>query len=208
MIGNLRLIPGRAPVYIIAAMSICGALFFSYGSDSAVRFVMQDQWSIPYLVLSPFIHAGAAHALLNILGLHYIGGEMLLPILGARRFVALFALSALAGGVINNLLGSAPAVGISATVLAMLSCSLYRFGNIPMKLLLIHDMLRLNPFPLWKVAAFVVILDIAGILFGWGFFAHWAHLAGFATGAAFGYLIFRPPPSIFRKLRAPKRTLH
>lgn len=198
----VRLIPGYAPIYAIAAASIAGTLFFAFAPSPVLAALFANSWSPLYLIAAPFIHAGVGHVLLNILGLHFIGGQMLLPQLGQRRFVVLFGLAALAGGVVNNLLGAAPAVGISATVLAMLSCSLYRWGRTPMKLLLIHDLLRLRPFPLWKVAAFVVALDVAGIIFGWRLFAHWAHLAGFATGGIFGWAVF------IRRRQKTQRTLH
>ena len=76
----------------------------------------------------------------------------------------------------------------------MLSCALYPYGRAPMKFLFIHDVLRLPPFPLYGVAAFIVMLDIAGVLLGWGYFAHWAHLGGFAAGGVVGWLIFRRRP--------------
>lgn len=102
----------------------------------------------------------------------------------------MFALGAIAGHLANNIFGGAPAIGISAAVLAMLGCALHPFGRLPVKLLLIHDILRLPPFRLSSVAGFIVALDVAGILFGWGFFAHWAHLAGFASGWLYGRFRF------------------
>ena len=193
MINIPRFIPGYWPVYSIAAASVCGALFLSFSPLAAARLLFGELWSPQYLLLSPFLHSGPAHLLLNVLGLHYIGGQMLLPLLGARRFLIVFALCALAGGIINNLLGESPAVGISGAVLGMLACSLHRFAHAPMRLLLLHDLFRLRPFPLWKAAAFVVFLDVAGIVFGWRLFAHWAHLAGFVAGGAAGFFLFRPP---------------
>lgn len=147
-----------------------------------------------HFTAAPFIHAGLPHFLLNVMGLHFIGGQMVLPLVGARRFTALFALAAACGIAANNIFGGGvPAVGISAAVLGMLSCSLYRFGRAPVKLLLINDLLRMRPFPLWKAAAFMAALDVAGIIFGWTLFAHWAHLAGFAAGGVWGWFAFRRP---------------
>ena len=178
-------------VYIIIAASVLGTLLFL--SAAARNFILAEQYTSQYLLVSPFMHAGFTHLFLNIMGLHYIGGRMLLPFIGNRRFCWLFALSAFGATMINNLFAAAPAVGISAAVLGMLSCALYPLGRMPVKLLLIHDLFRLRPFALWKVAAFAVLLDVCGIIFGWGFFAHWAHLAGFAIGGIFGYVIFRLP---------------
>ena len=200
---NARLIPGYAPVYAIAALSFCGAFALSF--PAASDFIFAGLWTPQYILLSPFVHSGAAHFLLNILGLHYIGGQMLLPFLGARRFLLLFAVSALAGTVANNLLSGGAAAGISAAVLGMLACSLHRFARTPMRLLLVHDLLRLPPFPLWTFAAFVVFLDIAGLIFGWRFFAHWAHLAGFAAGGVCGFFWLSPRG---RRRTVVRRTLH
>ena len=88
-----------------------------------------------------------------------------------------------------------PRIGISAAVLGMLSCALYPYGRAPMKFLFIHDVLRLPPFPLYGVAAFIVMLDIAGVLLGWGYFAHWAHLGGFAAGGVGRLAYFSPSPA-------------
>ena len=188
--GRRWLIPGYWPIYLIIALSAVGTIFF-INRDINLVMLLSRPWSLSYILLSPFLHAGLGHFILNAFALHFIGGQLLLPILGARLFLVLFAVAAVSGTVANNILGDAPAIGISAAILGMLSCALYPFGRVPMKLLFIHDILRLRPFPLWGVAAFVVMLDLAGIIFGWQSFAHWAHLAGFATGGIFGWFIFR-----------------
>lgn len=209
MFRTPQFVPGYWPVYVIAAASVCGALLLSFAPLSGLRFVFAGLWTPQYILLSPFIHDGAAHLLLNIFGLHFIGGQMLLPFLGARRFLFLFAAAALAGTIGNNIFGEGPAVGISAAVLGMLSCALHRFARTPMRLLLIHDLLRLRPFPLWTVAAFVVFLDVAGIVLGWRIFAHWAHLSGFAAGGIAGYFLFNTPPPFFRRRRrSAEWTVH
>ena len=186
--GEVRLtnhfIPHYWPIYAIGGMSIVFTLF---ARQLAPFIFTENMWSPAYLLGSPFIHAGVPHLLFNVLALHYIGGMLLLPLLGAKRFLGLFFLAAVLAGAMNNILSDAYAVGISAGVLSMLSCSLHRYAHTPMKLLLIHDLFKLRPFPMWKLAAFVVGLDIAGIVFDWGFFAHWAHLTGFIIGGIFGW---------------------
>ena len=198
---GVRLIRGYWPVYSLAALSLLGAAAMAFLPRRLLLAIFDEQWSVAYLLVSPFLHDGLLHAVLNIFMLHFIGGQLMLPLLGARRFLLLFAAAALAGGVINNLFSPVPAIGISAAVLAMLSCAVYPYGRLPMKLLLIHDMLRLRPFPLWTVVAFVVCLDIMGIIFGWRVFAHWAHLAGVATGAVGGWIFFG-------RRRIRRRVLH
>lgn len=197
-------IPGYRAVYLISAASIAGTLIFAAENEWLYRLLF-DRWTLQYLLLSPFMHAGLMHMILNIMGLHFIGGQMLLRLIGEKWFLLLFAASALAGTLLNNFLSDAPAIGISAAVLGMLSCALYPYGRAPMKFLFIHDVLRLPPFPLYGVAAFIVMLDIAGVLLGWGFFAHWAHLGGFAAGGIVGWFIFRRRP---RRRRRVAVTLH
>lgn len=180
-----------APIYVPTVIALILTLSFSFGERSFVVWVLGDRWSVQYFLLAPFMHSGAAHFLLNVVALHYIGGMMLLPILGKRRFVGVFILGLLAGNLLNNLMTDSPAIGLSAAVMGVLSCALYPFGRAPMKFVVLHDVLRLPPFPLYGVAVFVVMLDVCAIIFDRHFFAHWAHLGGFAAGLVFGYVVFR-----------------
>ena len=191
-------IPNHWPIYAIGGASVAFTLF---SRELAPFIFTENMWSPVYLLGSPFIHAGAGHLLFNVLALHYIGGMLLLPLLGTRRFLALFFLAAIVAGAANNIISGIPAAGISAAVLAMFSCALYRYAYTPMKLLFIHDLFRLRPFAMWKLGAFIVGLDVAGIVFGWGFFAHWAHLTGFAVGGVFGWFALA-------RRRLPGRRLH
>ena len=191
-------IPNHWPIYAIGGASVAFTLF---SRELAPFIFTENMWSPVYLLGSPFIHAGAGHLLFNVLALHYIGGMLLLPLLGTRRFLALFFLAAIVAGAANNIISGAYAAGISAAVLAMFSCALYRYAYTPMKLLFIHDLFRLRPFAMWKLGAFIVGLDVAGIVFGWGFFAHWAHLTGFAVGGVFGWFALT-------RRRLPGRRLH
>ena len=56
---NARLIPGYAPVYAIAALSFCGAFALSF--PAASDFIFAGLWTPQYILLSPFVHSGAAH---------------------------------------------------------------------------------------------------------------------------------------------------
>lgn len=192
MLRRLNLDPRLLPVYALIAASGAGLILYESGEADAI--LGSSRWSPLYLLIAPFMHAGLAHFILNAMALYIIGGQMMLPVLRTRRFLLVFAAGALGGEVANNLLTQSPAVGISAAVLALLSCALFPFGRAPMKFLLLHDLLRLPPFPLWSMAALIVALDIAGLIFEWSFFAHWGHLAGFASGAVAGFFIFRRRP--------------
>lgn len=186
--------PDYAPVYVPALLSLAGTLFYLYGARDALLEILSQRWSVHYLLATPFIHAGWGHFLLNMMVLHYIGGTMLLPLVGKYRFVILLASGAIAGNVVNNLFAPVPAIGLSSALTALLGCAIYPYGKAPMKLLLIHDILRLPPFPFRYIVAFVALVDVCGIVFGWGFFAHWAHLGGLASGLIAGYVRFRRAP--------------
>lgn len=178
-------------MYVPALLSLAGAIFYLHGDRLLLLAILGDRWSLHYWLAAPFIHISLLHCLLNIMVLHYIGGNMLLPLLGKRHFIALFALCIVAGTLANNLFAASPAIGISSGLTGLLGCALYPYGRAGMKLLLIHDILRLPPFQFRHIVAFLVALDIIGILLGWNFFAHWAHLGGFAAGVLIGYLRFR-----------------
>ena len=193
--------PAKRPIHILIALCASGWLFVEIAPAAALR-ILSARWSPEYWLLSPFFHGALWHFLLNAMALNFLGTPML-SILGPRRFLALFVVSAAAANLANNLFAAAPAVGVSGAVLGILACMTYPFGRAPMKFLLIHDLLRLPPFPLWKIAAGLVALDVAGILLQWGVFAHWGHLGGFLAGLALGRVFFRRPPDIpmFRRGR-------
>ena len=184
--------PKETSFYLAAILSALGTLVYLSSDARLLHWIIADRWTIRYFLIAPFIHAGLAHFLLNIMALHFLGRLILLPTIGAKHFTLLLILAATNGLLLNNLFSESPAIGISAAVMGVLACSLPRYGNLPMKLLFIHDLLRLPPFRLRNIAIFVVLLDIAGIVFGWHFFAHWGHLGGFVTGLAYGYALYRP----------------
>lgn len=183
--------PDYAPIYVPALLSLAGTLFYLQADRLQLIALLSDRWSLHYLLAAPFVHSGLAHLVLNTAALHYIGGNMLLPLVGRRLLVALLVAGIFAGNLLNNLLSPAPAIGISSGLMAIIACALYPYGRMPMKLLFIHDFLRLPPFQYRYIVAFIFAMDILGIVLGWHFFAHWAHLGGFASGLAIGYLRFR-----------------
>ena len=198
--------PGYQPVYLIAAASVIGTLFFSTVQSQWLPELLSGRWTLQYFLLTPFMHGGFAHLLFNLMALHFIGGMMLLPAVGWRNFLLVFVIAIMVGNLANNFFAANPAIGISGGIMGMLSCVLYPLGRVPMKFLFIHDILRLPPFPLYGVAIFVVMLDIAGLLFSWQHFAHWGHLGGFAAGAVVGWFIFCYPRR--RQKRQPRMTIH
>ena len=186
--------PAKRVIYVFVALSGAGWVFVEVAPEVA-RNILAERWTPEYWVLAPFFHGALWHFLLNAMALNFLG-EPMLRALGERRFVTLFAVGILAGNLANNLFAESPAVGISAGVLGILAAMTYPFGRAPMKFLVLHDLLRLPPFQLWKIAAGLVGLDVAGIVFQWGVFAHWGHLGGFLAGLVAGWVFFRRPPDV------------
>lgn len=151
----------------------------------------QSRWSLPYLVLAPFVHGNFLHLALNLMAFYYIGCGMLRPLIGNKLLILLFLVSIAMGHLLNNLMSDSYAIGISGGVMGILVASLYQYSKAPMKIALLHDIFRWRPFPLRNIVIFIVGLDICGIIFGWYFFAHWAHLGGFFGGLIMGYIIFK-----------------
>ena len=184
----------RRPLFLVAALSGAGWVLCQVAPEARDG-ILASRWSPEYWLLAPLLHDHLWHFLMNALALFFLG-EPLARLLSARRFLALVAAGATAANLANNIFADSPAIGISGAVLAVLACLTYPHGRAPVKFVGIHDLLRLPPFPLWKIAAGLLLLDIAGAAFNWGFFAHWGHMGGFAAGMGMGWLFFRRPPDI------------
>ena len=177
------------PLWAIGAASFVGALTHSFGDRETLFWILGDRASLRYFLFAPFLHGGLLHFLLNFFALRFLG-EALIRVVGNARFLALFVAGAVAANLANNGFGDAPAVGISGAIFAILGVSIYPFGQTPVKLLVISDILRLPPFRLQTLALVLAAIDIAGVIFDWGFFAHWGHLGGLAAGLFIGSFWF------------------
>ena len=177
------------PLWAIGAASFVGALTHSFGDRETLFWILGDRASLRYFLFAPFLHGGLLHFLLNFFALRFLG-EALIRVVGNARFLALFVAGAVAANLANNGFGDAPAIGISGAIFAILGVSIYPFGQTPVKLLVISDILRLPPFRLQTLALVLAAIDVAGVIFDWGFFAHWGHLGGLAAGLFIGSFWF------------------
>jgi len=143
-----------------------------------------------------FLHVqdNLLHILCNVLGLYFLG-RPLLPLLGPRRFVGLFAAAAVFGGAAwaaANWHGGGVLLGASAGVAALLIVFACFYPNQEMTFLLFF-ILPVTLKPKYLALACVAI-DLFGCVFyevmgtasPFGF-AHSAHLGGMAAG----WLYFR-----------------
>ena len=134
-----------------------------------------------------FLHGGAAHLLMNMVMLLAIG-RILEPELGGRRFLALYLLSGLAGGLAEwawSPLSTVPAVGASGAISGLVAAQAMFFG-------------RSKRSPLVQAlglgTAWVVLQVLAGAaLTGPDMrIAIAAHIGGFIAGLALARPLARP----------------
>lgn len=136
------------------------------------------------LVTYMFLHAGFWHLFWNLIIL-FFSGRIFLEYLGDRRLLTVFLYGGIAGGMLFFILynispafnSSAPLVGASAGVVAILVAAATYVPHMPVRLFFILEV------KLWMVAALAVVSYIAGVG-GTNTGGHLAHLGG----AALGYL--------------------
>lgn len=148
------------------------------------------------LLTYAFVHAdNPFHVAFNLLGLYFAGREVL-PLLGPRRFLALFATTVLAGALVwsaSNWNYGGLLVGASAGVMGVLTAYACFFPDRPTTLLLMFVPVTFKPKHLVLILA---AFDLAGY-FLYEFthaanslnVAHSSHLGGMAAGWLFHRLV-------------------
>ncbi len=139
----------------------------------------------PYqLVTYMFLHGGFSHILFNMWGL-YVFGMLIAPILGRKRFLTLYFISGIGGGLLHMLANwntPAPVVGASGALFGVMMAVAMIRPNVEMYIMFI-------PVPV-KMKTLVVIYALLEIASNWrpDNVAHLAHLGGFV--GAYLYLIW------------------
>lgn len=143
--------------------------------------------SYPWMfVTSIFLHASVAHLFFNMLALFFFG-IYLEPMIGRRRFVALFFVSGVIGNIgymftaptpMTPAIGASGAIyGVVGTLAALAPLAIVFVGFLPMPMILAAAG--------WAFLAFVGLFAPSNIAEG-------AHLAGMGVGAGYGiYLRLR-----------------
>jgi rhomboid protease GluP len=152
--------------------------------------VAQGEWW--RLLSSMFLHSGAVHLGLNMLSLYFLG-SFVEAAFGRGRFLALYLLSGLSGGLAYLYFGGfdVPAVGASGAIFGLLGGVLgyaLRRGTFSWQNPLIRQLLILLALNLY------IGFSVPNI-------SNTAHLGGLAGGFVLGWLV---APSIYsrKKLRA------
>ena len=132
------------------------------------------------LVSSVFLHSGFPHLAVNMLSLYFLG-SFVENALGRGRFLALYLLSGLSGGIAYLFFGgfTTPAVGASGAIFGLLGGILgyaLRRGTFSWQNPVIRQLLILLAINLW------IGLSIENV-------SNTAHMGGLAGGLVFGYLV-------------------
>ncbi|HEX3794599.1 MAG TPA: rhomboid family intramembrane serine protease [Acidimicrobiales bacterium] len=183
--GSMRAAVGTNPTPLVIAIVIINALVFvasGFGKVSVidrfgeVPFLIHDFHQYYRLFDAMFLHLNFQHILFNMITLVIIGPACEV-MLGRVRFVALYLVGGLGGGVLSYLLGpdNAAGVGASGAIFALMGAYVV--------------LARRRGVPLGPVPALIVInlfFDVVGAL---GNVDWLAHVGGLLVGAglAFGY---------------------
>ena len=152
------------------------------------EFLVQP-WS---LITYSFLHAGFFHILWNMYIL-YIAGRILLNLFDGKRFLNIYFLGVILGGLLfllsynifPALIGQRTAlVGASAGVMAVLIFVCTYIPNQEVRIIFFN-------VKLWQVGLFVVLMDLIQIPLGGNVGGHLAHLGGAFLGYVYARQLFK-----------------
>jgi membrane associated rhomboid family serine protease len=170
----------------VTRLLIANVIMFilTFSSPSVTSMLM----FVPFLILSQpwtlvtymFLHAGIGHLFFNMLGLYFFGPR-LESVLGGQKFLMLYFISGISGGLLSFLFAPyTPIIGASGAVFGIF----FAFARYWPR----EQMYIWGIFPVqarWLVAGMTALTLLGG--FG-GFqqgIAHFAHLGGFVGGFFF-----------------------
>jgi membrane associated rhomboid family serine protease len=138
------------------------------------------------VVTYQFLHGNLLHLLVNMVALWFAGRELEV-VVGTRRFVALYFIGGIVGGLLQTVFSPSdmPLIGASASVCAVMLALTTLFPRMPITALLFFVLpvrMRARTLGYILVGASVFFL-LFRLMPGVG---HLAHLGGFATGWIFG----------------------
>jgi membrane associated rhomboid family serine protease len=155
--------------------------------------ILERPWTI---LTYMFLHANISHIFFNMLALFFFGPRLEI-VLGERRFLLLYFISGISGGVLSCFfMPQTPILGASGAVYGIMLGFAYFW---PRELIYIWGLLPVQSR--WLIIIMTILSLFGGIGVGEGGVAHFAHLGGFLGG--YLYLVFakaRP-----EELAAPKK---
>lgn len=153
-------------IVTIAVVLTC-IIFYAFG----IVFPLDDG----NILLYAFSHASLAHLLLNMAGVATFG-MLLERALGRLQYVTLVMGSAIAGGVLQMLLGNAHAIGASAILFGLIGATGVLYPQLKVWLVIF-------PMRARTLMYVSVSIEVLCAVFGWlPGVAHWAHVGGALAG--------------------------
>ena len=150
------------------------------------EFLAGNYWTI---VTALFMHDGLWHLFFNMFSL-YIFGQMVAPVIGAKRFLWLYFVAGIGGNLIwllANLNSPAGLVGASGAVMGVIMTAAMMAPDVEMFLLFI-------PFPIKLRTMAIVFLALeifSQITQQYSAVAYLAHIGGFCIGYLFAILFLK-----------------
>lgn len=137
-----------------------------------------------------FLHANLTHVMMNMMGLYFMGPDTERT-LGSRRFLYLYLLSGILGGIGFALLNArAPCIGASGAIYGVLGAFAALHPNRKVSLLLFPFVV----FPAWVLVLLYGVIEFTSALSrSGGGVAHSAHLAGGIAGWIFARTLSSRP---------------
>lgn len=184
-----KLIAINVAVFLVGAFAP-GLIASQFTVSYAGVFEHAKVWT---LLTAAFAHLGPWHLLWNMLFLHWFGPD-LEQIYGRRNFLVLYLYAALVGSLAHVVYShhwgfDVPALGASGAVMGVVLVTATFY---PQRTILLFFVL---PIPLWALAGFKLLGDIAGIMGPGGGVSNAGHLGGAAAGLTFKLLDLRLFPS-------------
>lgn len=180
---------------LLANVAVFAAGRLAPGLDHPLAFVPAAVLIRPWTLFTyQFVHAGLSHLLFNMLALYFLGPRVE-ERLGPTRFITLYLLSGMTGGLLSiPFMPYATIVGASGSVYGVL-LAFARFW--PRERLYIWGVL---PVEAWLLVVGFTVLSLVSGFGGGGRTAHFAHLGGFLGGWL--YLVYLERRSPARKFKA------
>lgn len=140
------------------------------------------------LITSMFVHSGIAHIIINMIVLVSFG-TLVESMLGRPRYLILYFLSGIAGGLLHSALlptSETPVIGASGAISGVLAAAFLAAPKMRILLFIV-------PMPFYVAIVIILGAHVVALVTDWEpGIAWWAHLGGFAAGAIL-FLLFRPP---------------
>ena len=171
---------------VVKNLLIINVILF-FGLKYGVPFLHYDSYMVlrpigggfnPYQLISHmFMHGDVRHLLFNMLGLFFIGPAVEMS-LGSKRFIQLYILAGVVGGVVHLLTSIGSAVGASGGFYGVLVAFATMYPNRKMMFFPIPMEIKAK----YLVGAFILIDFFSGLSSARTGIAHFAHIGGGLAG--------------------------